>query len=168
LRAQTFFAVAVFAAGCLSAQGSGGRNKPEQIDKPYVVLVSFDGFANEYLDRFKLPNFGRAIRNGVRADSLVSVFPSATFPAHYSIVTGLYPEHHGIVSMSFYDPSRKEDVRLPVAYRRGREVVPRRTAVGYRREAGHGFSFLLLGGIGSSHRGCAPDLLEKVLGAVEE
>jgi alkaline phosphatase D len=72
------------------------------------VLVSFDRFANEYLDRFKLPNFQRVIRNGVRADSLIPVYPSVTFPAHYSIVTGLYPEHHGIVSLGFYDPARKE------------------------------------------------------------
>jgi predicted AlkP superfamily pyrophosphatase or phosphodiesterase len=108
MRAQTLFAVTVVGAGCLFAQGSGGRNRPEQLDKPYVVLVSFDGFANEYLDRFDLPNFQRAIRSGVRADSLVSVFPSLTFPAHYSIVTGLHPEHHGIVSMSFYDQARKQ------------------------------------------------------------
>lgn len=81
---------------------------PAHLDKPYVVLVSFDGFGNEYLDRFNLPNFQRVIRAGVRADSLTPVYPSVTFPAHYSIVTGLYPEHHGIVSMSFYDPARKE------------------------------------------------------------
>ena len=89
------------------AGGTGGINRPEHRGKPYVILVSFDGFRPDYLDRFDLPNFKRAAQAGARADALVPVFPSLTFPNHYSLVTGLYADRHGIVGNSFYDPERR-------------------------------------------------------------
>ena len=46
------------------------------------------------------------IARGVRAESLRPVFPAITFPNHYSLVTGLYPGHHGIVENAFFDPVR--------------------------------------------------------------
>jgi predicted AlkP superfamily pyrophosphatase or phosphodiesterase len=97
------------AAPALIAQqaGSGGTNRPEQRDKPYVVLVSLDGFKAEYLDRLPLPNLRRVMRRGTRAKAMVPVFPSLTFPNHYSLVTGLHPGRHGIVANRFYDPARK-------------------------------------------------------------
>lgn len=85
--------------------GSGGLNRPAHRDAPYVVLISFDGFRPDYLDRFDLPNLRRVIAGGVRAQSMTPVFPSLTFPNHYSLVTGLHPERHGIVANSFYDPA---------------------------------------------------------------
>ncbi|HUP89387.1 MAG TPA: ectonucleotide pyrophosphatase/phosphodiesterase [Longimicrobiales bacterium] len=69
-----------------------------------VVLVSFDGFRHDYLDRGVTPNFTRLAKAGVRADALIPIFPSKTFPNHYSIVTGMYGEHHGIVGNEFFDP----------------------------------------------------------------
>lgn len=78
----------------------------------HVVLVSFDGLRADYLDRFNPPNFARVARAGTRADALLSVFPSKTFPNHYSIATGLYAEHHGIVANAFWDPARREWYRL--------------------------------------------------------
>jgi predicted AlkP superfamily pyrophosphatase or phosphodiesterase len=86
--------------------GSGGVNRPEHFAKPSLVLVSFDGFRADYLDRLALPNFRRVIARGVRARYLRPVFPAITFPNHYSLVTGLYPGHHGIVENSFFDPVR--------------------------------------------------------------
>lgn len=86
--------------------GSGGINRPEHVAKPSLVLVSFDGFRADYLDRLTLPNFRRVIARGVRARALRPVFPAITFPNHYSLVTGLYPGHHGIVENSFFDPVR--------------------------------------------------------------
>jgi hypothetical protein len=62
--------------------GSGGVNQAEHLDKPYVVVVSFDGFRADYLDRIEAPNFRRVIEAGVRAEGLVPVFPSKTFPNH--------------------------------------------------------------------------------------
>lgn len=84
--------------------GSGGRNQPEHLGKPYVILVSFDGFRHDYLDRVEAPNFERVIRNGVRADGLIPIFPSKTFPNHYAIATGMYAEKHGLVDNAFWDP----------------------------------------------------------------
>lgn len=72
-------------------------------DEPYVLLISFDGFRHDYVEKYKAPNFMAFIKEGVSAKSLISAFPSKTFPNHYSIVTGLYPEHHGLVDNTFLD-----------------------------------------------------------------
>ena len=95
-----------------SGRGSGGINAPVHRNKPYVVLISFDGFRPDYLDKFDLPNLRRMVQSGVRARALLPVFPSLTFPNHYSLVTGLYPDRHGIVANSFYDPARKQTYSL--------------------------------------------------------
>ena len=84
--------------------GSAGINAPDQRDKPYLILISLDGFKPGYLDTFDLPGMRRLAQRGVRASALIPVFPSLTFPNHYSLVTGLHPEGHGIVSNTFYDP----------------------------------------------------------------
>jgi predicted AlkP superfamily pyrophosphatase or phosphodiesterase len=86
--------------------GSGGINRPEHLAKPSLVLVSFDGFRADYLDRLNLPNFRRVMARGVRAQALRPVFPAITFPNHYSLVTGLHPGRHGIVENTFFDPVR--------------------------------------------------------------
>ncbi|REL24788.1 alkaline phosphatase family protein [Rhodohalobacter sp. SW132] len=70
-----------------------------------VLLISFDGFMNEYLDRNETPNFDRFISGGVMAEHMIPVFPTKTFPNHYSVATGLYVENHGIISNSFPDDS---------------------------------------------------------------
>jgi predicted AlkP superfamily pyrophosphatase or phosphodiesterase len=87
--------------------GSGGTNRLEQRDKPYIVLVSLDGFKAEYLDRMPVPNLRRVMQRGARAKAMVPVFPSLTFPNHYSLVTGMHPGRHGIVANRFYDPATK-------------------------------------------------------------
>ncbi|HSX60609.1 MAG TPA: ectonucleotide pyrophosphatase/phosphodiesterase [Tahibacter sp.] len=63
----------------------------------YLLLVSIDGFRADYLDRGVTPRIAALAAEGVRADALRPAFPSLTFPNHYTIVTGLYPDHHGIV-----------------------------------------------------------------------
>ncbi len=89
-------------------EGTGGVNAPETLDKPYVVLVSFDGFRHDYLSHYDTPSFDRVAGIGAVSDALIPVYPSLTFPSHYSIATGLHPEHHGIVGNRFYDPARDE------------------------------------------------------------
>jgi predicted AlkP superfamily pyrophosphatase or phosphodiesterase len=86
--------------------GSGGVNAAQHLDKPYLVLVSIDGFRWDYLDRHPTPNLDRLIASGSRADRLIPVFPTLTFPNHYSIATGLYPSRHGIVANEFPSPHR--------------------------------------------------------------
>jgi predicted AlkP superfamily pyrophosphatase or phosphodiesterase len=102
-----FFATAAATLAASQAGGSGGTNRPEHRNKPYVILVSLDGFKAEYLDRFELPNLQRVMERGARAKAMVPVFPSLTFPNHYSLVTGLHPGRHGIVNNRFYDPELK-------------------------------------------------------------
>jgi predicted AlkP superfamily pyrophosphatase or phosphodiesterase len=72
--------------------------------KPTVVLVSIDGFRFDYLKKYRPPVLSRLAREGVRAKWMTPVFPTKTFPNHYSIVTGLYPDEHGIIENNMYDP----------------------------------------------------------------
>jgi predicted AlkP superfamily pyrophosphatase or phosphodiesterase len=68
-----------------------------------LLLISIDGFMNEYLERNETPNFNRLINQGVKAEYMIPAFPTKTFPNHFTIVTGLYPENHGIIANNFYD-----------------------------------------------------------------
>lgn len=83
---------------------SGGINAPAQRDKATVILISIDGFRWDYAELFDTPTLDRLAEGGVRAEAMVPVFPTLTFPNHYSIATGLYPGNHGIVANTF--PSR--------------------------------------------------------------
>lgn len=75
---------------------------------PYVVLVSFDGFRHDYVDKYKPFNLQTFIKGGVEAEGIIPVYPSLTFPNHYALVTGMRSENHGIVHNKFYDPQRDE------------------------------------------------------------
>ena len=68
-----------------------------------VLLVSLDGFRADYITRPPAVRLRALAAAGVRAERLVPSFPSKTFPNHYTLVTGLYPEHHGIVANAMYD-----------------------------------------------------------------
>ncbi|MBS7233901.1 alkaline phosphatase family protein [Flavobacterium psychroterrae] len=78
----------------------------------YVVLVSMDGFRWDYVKHFKLQNLNQIAKEGVHAKSMRPSYPSKTFPNHYSIVTGLYPDHHGIINNVFYDAGLNESFAL--------------------------------------------------------
>jgi predicted AlkP superfamily pyrophosphatase or phosphodiesterase len=84
-------------------------NTAAQLAKHYVVLVSLDGFRYDYATKYGAKNLLQMAARGASApDGMIPSYPSLTFPNHYTIVTGLYPEHNGIVANSFYDPERKE------------------------------------------------------------
>ena len=86
-----------------------GPNAPAQQAKPYVVLVSLDGFRYEYARKYGAKHLLALGAEGAMAgQGMIPSYPSLTFPNHYTLVTGLYPEHHGIVANSFYDPARKQ------------------------------------------------------------
>jgi alkaline phosphatase D len=73
----------------------------------YVVLVSLDGFRWDYAKLDGAVNLLALGKKGVWApEGMLPSFPSLTFPNHFTIVTGLYPEHHGLVANGFYDPSK--------------------------------------------------------------
>lgn len=75
---------------------------------PVTILVSIDGFRPDYLRRGVTPNLSRLAADGVSADMRPS-FPSKTFPNHWTLVTGLRPDRHGIVANSFVDPARPHE-----------------------------------------------------------
>jgi len=82
-------------------------------DKPYVVMVSLDAFRWDYDSIYGTPVLDDIARKGVTATRLIPSFPTKTFPNHYTIATGLYPDHHGLVNNSFYAPD------LDLVYRIG-------------------------------------------------
>ncbi len=84
-------------------------NSPAQQKKHYVILISMDGFRYDYVERYNAANLKAMALGGVSApDGMIPSYPSVTFPNHYTLVTGLYPEHHGIIGNTFYDPGRNE------------------------------------------------------------
>ena len=74
-----------------------------QDSRPPLILISFDGFRWDYRTKYSPSNINRLAAKGVSAD-LIPSYPSKTFPNHYTIVTGLYPGHHGIVANTIKDP----------------------------------------------------------------
>ncbi|PKA99476.1 putative AlkP superfamily pyrophosphatase or phosphodiesterase [Flavobacteriaceae bacterium MAR_2009_75] len=71
--------------------------------KPYLILISLDGFRWDYVEKYQPPNLSAFIKNGVKAESLIPSYPTKTFPNHYTIATGLYPDRHGIIGNIFFD-----------------------------------------------------------------
>lgn len=72
-------------------------------DKQITVILSLDGFRWDYPEKTATPTLNRIASEGVKAESLIPSFPSKTFPNHYTLATGLVPDHHGLVNNSFYD-----------------------------------------------------------------
>ena len=93
------FLLILLIAGCRST------SETDQVNSQKVLLISFDGFMNEYIERNPTPNFDQMIANGTKAEHLIPVFPTKTFPNHYSQVTGLLAENHGIIANGFPDDS---------------------------------------------------------------
>jgi len=86
----------------------GRSNAASQYQKPYVVLISADGFRYDLAEKYDAVFLKQMSGRGVRATSMKPCFPTLTFPNHYSIATGLYPAHHGIVDNTFYDVNKKQ------------------------------------------------------------
>lgn len=93
-------------AGLATAFAQPSAEPPPRITDlaPTVIIVSFDGFRPDYLERRPTANFKAVAAQGVRAEGLIPIFPTKTFPNHYSMVTGLYAPRHGIVGNSFLAP----------------------------------------------------------------
>ena len=88
---------------CVSGTTAPPTGRQDPGAESTVILISFDGFRWDYVDWDEAATIRGLAENGVRAEGLIPVFPSKTFPCHYSIVTGLYPGHNGIVSNHMYD-----------------------------------------------------------------
>ncbi|MFN2315606.1 MAG: ectonucleotide pyrophosphatase/phosphodiesterase [Gemmatimonadales bacterium] len=88
---------------CVALLSSCAQTSGAQPDPPQVVLISIDGFRWDYLDRPEAARLRELASRGVRAERLIPVFPTKTFATHYSIVTGLHPEEHGILANNIWD-----------------------------------------------------------------
>lgn len=73
--------------------------------QPILLLISLDGFRADYLNRLDVPHLRLLAARGVRSEGLIPSFPTLTFPNHWTIVTGLRPDRHGIVSNTIVDRS---------------------------------------------------------------
>lgn len=76
---------------------------------PTTILISLDGFRADFLTRGLTPNLNAFVREGVSPLYMRPSFPSVTFPNHYTLATGLYPESHGVVGNTFWDPTLQEE-----------------------------------------------------------
>jgi alkaline phosphatase D len=116
--APVLLALALAAPHSIAGQGTGfnpalplihvdnGANSPHAQAQHYVVLVSLDGFRWDYAKRDNAIHLLALGKRGVWApEGMLPSYPSLTFPNHFTIVTGLYPEHHGLVANSFLDPA---------------------------------------------------------------
>jgi len=95
---RTIILIVLLLAGCTA--------QPPQKNPVWspLILISFDGYRADYIDRGLSPTLSGLAKDGVHAQAMRSAFPTLTFPNHYTIVTGLYPDHHGIVNNRMVDP----------------------------------------------------------------
>lgn len=84
------------------------KNSTEAISKPYVILISADGFRSDYVEKYQAKNLVKYSESGVVAEAMIPSYPTITFPNHWSLITGLYPAHHGVIDNHFYDYGRKD------------------------------------------------------------
>lgn len=68
----------------------------------HVIILSMDGFRWDYTLDAHTPTLDSLRRVGSYSQ-MMPIFPSNTFPSHYSMATGLHPNNHGVTNNSFYD-----------------------------------------------------------------
>jgi predicted AlkP superfamily pyrophosphatase or phosphodiesterase len=100
-RASKYFLLAIISIMIVL---SGSRKDTRKPFRNYVVLVSLDAFRWDYSKLYNTPNLNKLAKDGVKVERMISSFPTNTFPNHYSIATGLYPDHHGLINNSFPAP----------------------------------------------------------------
>lgn len=111
-----FFSLTVFAQqGVIDTAQvvvPGRLNSLEAQSKPYVIMISTDGFRYDYAKKYNAENLLKLSDGGVKAEAMIPSYPSITFPNHWSLITGLYPSHHGLIDNFFYDYKRKENYAM--------------------------------------------------------
>jgi len=102
----------VLGSDTVSHADPGHQNTDEQQKKPYVILISADGFRYDYAKKYHAEHLLELSGKGVRAAAMIPSFPSVTFPNHYTLVTGMYPSHHGLVSNSYYSAEKHDSYSM--------------------------------------------------------
>lgn len=92
----TALVLSVLLAGCASTPVPAPARVP-------LLLVSIDGLRSTDITDAAMPTLSRLGREGVRAEGMRPSYPSLTFPNHYTLVTGLRPDRHGITHNSMWD-----------------------------------------------------------------
>ncbi|KAH9879383.1 hypothetical protein J1614_002823 [Plenodomus biglobosus] len=87
----------VLAAAALVSNGTS-------LFAPTTILISLDGFRADFLYRDLTPTLNQFVQEGISPKYMLPSFPSVTFPNHYTMATGMYPEAHGVVGNTFWDP----------------------------------------------------------------
>jgi len=87
-------------------------NSEEAKSKPYVIMISTDGFRYDYAKKYNAENLLKYSNQGIQAKAMIPSYPSITFPNHWSLITGLYPSHHGLVDNFFYDYKIKKSYAM--------------------------------------------------------
>jgi predicted AlkP superfamily pyrophosphatase or phosphodiesterase len=88
------------------------RNAVSQQAKPYVILISADGFRSDFSVKYGAKFLQSREAKGIKAEAMIPSYPSLTFPNHYTIVTGLYPSHHGLVNNRFFDVASGKEYNM--------------------------------------------------------
>lgn len=84
------------------------KNTDASLTKPYVILISADGFRYDYAKKYHAKNILKLAEKGVSAKAMIPSYPSITGPNHYTMITGLFPSHTGFVDNYFYDKKRND------------------------------------------------------------
>lgn len=105
-----YFLFALLLTGMAGCADTGEQPAHKAADN--VLLISFDGFRYDYLNKVDTPHFDSLASRGVQSEGLIPVFPTKTFPNHYAIATGLYPGNSGFVGNTMYDPKWDEWYRI--------------------------------------------------------
>ncbi len=137
-----------------------GVNSAKAQAQHYVVLVSLDGFRWDYAQRDGATQLLALGKQGVWApNGMLPSYPSLTFPNHYTLVTGLYPEHHGLVANSFYDETRQARYAMSDAKAVTDGAWYGGTPLWSCREPGHAHGLLLLAWFRGQNRRVPADLV---------
>jgi predicted AlkP superfamily pyrophosphatase or phosphodiesterase len=101
-----------FPFGMYGASAADGAAPVSQAHRPHVLMISVDGMKPEYVIRadehgLKLPTLRRFLTEGSYADGVEGVVPTVTYPSHTTLVTGVWPIEHGILSNTVFDPMLK-------------------------------------------------------------
>ena len=107
-----FICFAGFAQDTTQIVQAGRTNSAAQQAKPYVILISADGFRSDFSVKYGANFLQSREAKGVKAAAMIPSYPSLTFPNHYSLVTGLYPAHHGLVDNRYYDVNSKTEYSM--------------------------------------------------------
>lgn len=108
------FAALVFVAWRMSSQTAALKaqtllSNGTALFAPTTLIISLDGFRADFLQRGLTPRLNALVSEGVSPPYMNPSFPSVTFPNHFTLATGLYPEAHGVVGNSFWDPTLQEE-----------------------------------------------------------